>query len=58
MGSTSMVPIVLSIRVSDDIDSLMWMNANAVAELSDWLVNAFNGEFLRMEQPKPVGFID
>ncbi|GAB7343628.1 hypothetical protein MBLNU457_1624t1 [Dothideomycetes sp. NU457] len=27
-------------------------------KLSDWLVNAFNGEFLRMEQPKPVGFID
>ena len=34
------------------------LEADVLAELSDWLVNAFNGEFLRMEQPKPDGFID
>ena len=25
-----------------------------LAELSDWLVNAFNGEWLRTEEPKPI----
>lgn len=27
---------------------------NFIAELSDWLVNAFNGEWLRTDAPKPL----
>lgn len=36
------------------------MNAdtNRFTELSDWLVNAFNGEWLKTEDPKPMAKIE
>ncbi len=33
----------------------MRVYADSMAELSNWLVNAFNGEWLKVANPKPNG---
>lgn len=48
------------VHVFPDSDhSIFFHNANRVVyeKLSDWLVNAFNGEWLRTDDPKPVGML-
>ncbi|KAK3704412.1 hypothetical protein LTR37_013835 [Vermiconidia calcicola] len=45
------------VHVFPDSDhSIYFHNANSIVynKLSDWLVNAFNGEWLRTEEPKPM----
>lgn len=41
-----------------EIGLLEWTEADKCAELSNWLVNAFNGEWLRTENPVPASMID
>ncbi|KAI6816254.1 putative dipeptidyl-aminopeptidase [Hortaea werneckii] len=44
----------------DSDHSIYFHNGNRVVyeKLRDWLINAFNGEWLRTEDPKPIGQMD
>jgi dipeptidyl aminopeptidase len=48
--------IVYSSESACHILVLKYMIANVLAELRDWLINAFNGEWLRVNSPTPARY--